>query len=196
MSKLSPDAWEALTPVVRALERLEVDYYLGGSIASSAYGLARTTLDADLVAHLAPRHASPLVEALQSSYYIAPHAVSEAILRKSCFNVLHLPTMFKVDVFVLKDRPYDRAAMQRARKENLDVDEPSAEFRLASAEDVVLSKLEWFRLGNEVSQSQWRDVIGVLKVQGGSLDQKYLSQWAASLGIADLLERARREAGT
>jgi len=120
--------------------------------------------------------------------------ILDPIARRSCFNVIHLATMFKVDVFVLKDRPYDRTAFARIRRDTLTPDEPGAEVFLASPEDVVLNKLEWFRLGDAVSERQWRDAVGVLKVQKDRLDRPYLARWASHLGLTDLLEQAWREA--
>ena len=192
----SPEPIVALSPVVKELQRLGVSYYVGGSVASSVYGFSRATQDADLVADLAPKHVDPLVEALKSTYYISKPMILEAISRKSCFNLIYLPTSFKVDVFVIKDRDYDRVALGRSREDSLDDEHPSQQFFLASPEDVVLSKLEWFRLGEEVAQTQWRDVIGVMKVQENRLDRAYLVKWARELGVADLLERAWKEAGT
>ncbi len=101
----------ALKPVIEAFERLSVSYYLGGSVASSFYGVPRTTLDVDLVADLEAGHAPPLIARLGDKYYASQQAISDAIARKSCFNVIHLPTMFKVDVFVAKPRRYDRQAL-------------------------------------------------------------------------------------
>lgn len=187
------DALVAMAPVVAALERLGVVYYLGGSVASSAYGTARTTLDVDMIADLADEHVAPLVEALQAEYYIDAGMIADAVARKSCFNVIHLATMFKVDVFVVKDRSYDRMALTRIRPDTLDMEGSAVTCPLASPEDIVLSKLEWFRLGDEVSERQWLDVIGVLKVQGNALDRDYLDKWAGELGIADLLDRARKQ---
>jgi hypothetical protein len=188
------DALIALRGVVAALDRLGVRHYLGGSLASSAFGIARASLDADLVADLRHEHVAPLADALVADYYVSAAMIAEAVARKSCFNVIHLATSFKVDVFVPKDRRYDRVALERSRKDVLDLADPSTEFFLASPEDTVLSKLEWFRLGEGVSERQWHDVIGVLRVQGDLLDRTYLSHWAADLGVADLLEQAWREA--
>ena len=95
----------------------------------------------------------------------------------------------KVDCF-LPDRPYDDVALNRARVETL-VDEPGARtFRVATPEDVVLAKLVWYRLGDETSEAQWADILGVIRVQCRSLDSAYLEQWATELEVSDLLERA------
>jgi len=185
----------AVTPVVEALKRLGVDYYLGGSIASSAYGVARATLDVHLVADLCEEHVDPLVELLGSAYYINRGAVSDAVARKLWFNAIHMATTFKIDVFVVKDRAYDRVALGRIRRDSLDPETPTIECFLSSAEDIVLNKLEWFRLGGEVSERQWLDVVGVLSVQHDSLDRAYLAKWAGELGVADLLERAWEQSG-
>jgi hypothetical protein len=191
----NPDIVAAVEPVVKAFEKLEVPYFIGGSVASSAYGVARATLDVDMVSDLKPEHVHPLVEMLESDYYIDEKMILDAIHRSSSFNLMHLETMLKVDVFVVKDRPYYKEAFKRKRKDSLDEEQGAAEFYLASSEDIILSKLEWFRMGGNVSERQWGDVLGVLKVQGDSLDVKYLRYWAAELGIADLLEQAFRDAG-
>lgn len=192
---MSPyDTLSAIAPVVAELERLKVSYYVGGSVASSSHGLPRSTLDVDLVADLLPKHVTPLVEALQGEYYISRPAVSDAIARRSCFNVIHSATSFKVDIFPVKNRQYDRLALERTQRRPLDKDDSSRQFYFASPEDVILSKLEWYRLGDEVSETQWGDVLGVLRVQTDALDRAYLEKWAAGLEVADLLERAWNEA--
>jgi len=188
-----PDALVALRPVAQALEKLGVRYYLGGSIVSSVYGTPRTTLDIDLVADLQQQHVEPLVVALRQDYYVDRAMISDAITRKSCFNVIHLHTMFKVDVFAVRDRRYDRVAAGRIRRDRLEIGSHRDTFPMAAPEDIVLNKLEWFRLGDEVSERQWHDVVGVLRVQKEQLDNDYLDRWGGELGVADLLARARRE---
>jgi hypothetical protein len=108
--------------------------------------------------------------------------------------VIHLATMMKVDVFLPKPRAFDREAFARVVHEPLG-DGDDRRFPLTTAEDIVIHKLEWYRLGGDVSQRQWADVIGVLKLQSSALDRDYLTRWTSDLGVDDLLTRALAEAG-
>lgn len=188
-----PELLAALGPVLDALRSLGVRHYVGGSVASSAHGIARSSLDADLVAELRPEHVEGLIAALGEAYYVPEARVRDAAARRSSFNVIHLATMFKIDVFVARDRPFDKRAMARARPAS---PEPAGDlaFPIASAEDMILVKLEWYRRGGEVSERQWTDVLGILRVGGPALDGDYLADGARELGVGDLLERARSEA--
>lgn len=192
----SSDLFQAMAAVLRALDEMGVPHYVGGSVASSALGLPRTTIDADLVAVLKLGHVEGLVTRLTGDFYVSGPMIRDAIRRESCFNLIHLATMFKVDVFVAKSRLFDQSALSRISQENLGETEDELRVWLASAEDVVLNKLEWYRLGEEVSERQWLDVQGVLKVQRDRLDLEYLRKWARQLNVQDLLERALTEAGT
>lgn len=190
---IDPDLLAALLPVLDTLRRLDVPHYVGGSIASSAHGIARASIDADVVAGLQASHVAPLVAALGAAYYVSEERVRDAVLRRGSCNLIHLETMLKVDLFVAKERPFERRALERAREETL-AGSASTPIRLASAEDVVLAKLEWYRRGNEASTRQWGDVLGVFAASGPALDRGYLEQGAAELGVADLLARAIHEA--
>jgi hypothetical protein len=187
---IAADLLAALGPVLETLRELGVRHYVAGSIASSVHGLPRASVDADVVAELAPRHAGPLVEALGQAYYVPEERVHDAIRRRGSFNLIHLATMVKVDVFVSRDRPFDRRAFERSLATPA---EGSVALLVASAEDTVLAKLEWFRSGGETSERQWADVLGILRV-ATSIDVGYLGRGAAELGVADLLERALKEA--
>lgn len=183
------DLVAALLPVADAFEALGVHYYLGGSVASSAHGIARASLDADIIAALEPHHVDPLTARLMSAYYIPVDRLRSAVAGRSSCNFIHLSTMFKIDVFVSKGRPFDRQAAERARLQAIDESPDFRSFPVATAEDTVLAKLEWFRLGGETSERQWWDIVGVLKVTSDA-DHEYLRRWAASLGVGDLLARA------
>jgi hypothetical protein len=190
----SPDLIAAIEPLTKAFKKLGVSYYIGGSIASSAYGFARATLDVDMVSDLKIEKVSSLIEMLKSDYYIDKEMVINAIKRGSSFNIIHLNTMIKLDIFLQKNTSYSREAFKRKRKEILDEERKDIEIYLASCEDIILNKLEWFLLGGKASERQWKDVLGVIKVQGDLLDKEYLSHWAKELGLTELLEKAFKEA--
>jgi len=182
---------EVTLAVTGALERLAVPYLLGGSIASSLLGIPRMTQDADLVADLEARHAAPLGAALAQSFYVDVDMILDAVKRHACFNVIHNATMFKVDVFVLKHDAMSREEMVRRQRYALP---DGSELWVASAEDVVLQKLSWYRLGGGISERQWRDAAGVLKVQADRIDDAYIARWAPVLGVADLWALLQAEA--
>jgi hypothetical protein len=188
------DLIAALMPVLEALDALGVRYYVGGSVASSIHGVPRASIDADVVAALDSDHVPLLAERLRALYYLDEDRMRDAVDRRLSFNVIHLSTMFKVDVFVSKGRPFDREALSRARVDALGEAAEAPSVRVASAEDTVLAKLEWFRSGGESSERQWTDIVGLLRARSGRLDTAYLEKWAAALGVTDLLERAGREA--
>jgi hypothetical protein len=190
-----PDILRALVPVARVLDTLKIPYYIGGSVASSLYGLARATLDVDIAARIALGQVSSLQDSLQNEYYVDEDMIAEAINRRSSFNLIHLATSIKIDVFVPIDGPFQRTAMERKVKDTLSEDDPTAEFYFSSPEDVILNKLKWYELGGRVSERQWLDVTGVIKVQGDSLDQVYLQHWSEDLGISILLKKAFTDAG-
>lgn len=188
------DFLSVVLPVIEAFEQLGVAYYIGGSVASIAYGFARSTIDVDVIADMQSSHTQPFVERLRAAYYVDGDMIQEAIINRASFNVIHLASGMKVDVFIPRSRPLDREMLRRARPGILSQTDPRS-FYLASPEDTILAKLEWYALGNRVSDRQWSDVLGVLKVQATALDLTYLRHWAAQLGIADLLEQALVDAG-
>ena len=184
---------EVTLEVTGVFEELGVPYLIGGSLASTLHGMVRTTQDADIVAEMRPAHLEPFVSALQEEFYVDYEMIAEALQRHSSFNIIHRETMFKVDVFIPRPRPFLQSQLARAQRQVF-IFETEISAKFASPEDTVLSKLEWYRLGGEVSDRQWRDILGVLKVRAGELDLAYLRRWAGELQVGDLLERALREA--
>ena len=186
---LDAEAFTATLLVITLLEKLDIAYVVGGSVASTAHGLIRTTMDVDVVAALEARHVAPFVSALEEEFYVDETAVRQAIERRGSFNLIHLETMAKVDIFLPQDRAFDRQQLANRIARQVAPDS-AATLWILTAEDVILAKLDWFRQGGEVSERQWRDVLGVIKTQGERLDREYLRRWATQLRVADLLERA------
>jgi len=183
---------EVTLKVTNVLENLGVPYLIGGSLASTLYGMVRTTQDSDIITEMRLEHIQPFIAALESEFFIDEEMIAESIQRNASFNIIHRDSMFKVDVFIPQPRPFHRSQLARAQRQRFDLEAViSANF--ASAEDTILSKLEWYRMGGEVSDRQWRDVLGVLKTRAGELDVDYLRKWAEALKVSDLLERALTE---
>jgi hypothetical protein len=176
--------------VARTFDALGLRYLIGGSLASSLHGIPRSSHDADLVAEVPGRLADEIAKQLQAEFYVDADMIRDAASRGGSFNLIHNESGFKVDVFVLTRDPLAREEMSRRQLHDL---EEGASAYFATPEDTVLQKLDWYRKGNKISERQWNDVVGVLKVQRGRIDHAYLDRWAPVLGIEELLERARRE---
>lgn len=180
---------ESVTVTLRIaaeMERLGIDYFVGGSVASSVHGRPRTTDDIDVVAAIAGPHVDAFAHALGDDFFVDTDMIRDAIRRRGSFNIIHLATMLKVDVFVLGTEDFALEEMRRRAAVPL----RGASVWFSSPEDIVLEKLDWFQKGQGISERQWRDVVGVLAVQGPRLDLGYLRSWAARRGLLDLLERA------
>jgi hypothetical protein len=177
--------------VAKIFDQLAIPYALGGSMACSIYGMSRQTNDADVMVEPFSGKEAQLIEALGPDYYLSDSAIRNAIRKRSSFNLINTSTGFKVDVFICSTAAFEQSAM--SRRIQLDVTGVTGQkITVLSPEDVILSKLRWYRLGNESSEQQWKDVLSMLKTQQPHLDQAYLDRWAADLGVEDLLDRARR----
>jgi hypothetical protein len=175
--------------VVDVLEELSIPYHLGGSFASSMHGVPRQTRDADLVVDLEPRRIRALVSQLEPDFYVEAAMIRDALLHRGSFNIVDLGTGFKVDFFLHGSEPFDRSEFRRHHLFRIS-DDPPRDVYVKSAEDTLLRKLEWYQLGGGISDRQWSDVLGILRVQKESLDFDYLHYWAGELGVSELLERA------
>jgi len=177
------------------LDSLGIRYAIGGSVASALYGTVRFTRDADINVEPFSRVADKLHERLQNEFYISREAMEEALRAHGSFNVIHFETAFKIDLFIQGPREFEGRLLERRHMLRLS-DESTRDVSVVSPEDIILLKLDWFRQTAGTSQRHWDDVLGVLAVQGESLDFQYLTRSARELGLEELLDRARAEAET
>jgi hypothetical protein len=185
------DILEVAFSVARAFDQVGAPYFLGGSLASSLHGEPRSTNDIDFVADLRASQVARLAAALGADFSVDEDSLAEAVRRRASWNIYYLPLVTKIDLFVLGAGPFDQSEFSRRRE--IGVGAGGAALFVKSPEDTILRKLLWFVAGGEVSSTQWRDILGVLRVGAGSLDDAYLDEWASKLGVAAWLARARNE---
>ncbi|MBI1760400.1 MAG: hypothetical protein HYR56_03095 [Acidobacteria bacterium] len=190
-----PDVLQLICRVTQVFEALGIAYYIGGSVASGQYGLPRSTRDVDFIADLREKQVAAFVVALENDFYVDSNAVLRAVRGLGNFDLIHFETVYKVDIFVAGRDEWAQAKLSRRQAKRLAAEPDAPLAFVSSAEDTVLQKLRWFQKGGGVSERQWDDVLGVLKVQAGALDYPYLQRWAAELGIAELLQNAMVDAG-
>lgn len=188
-----PDVLSVAFQCAEAMERAQIPYFLGGSLASSLQGEPRSTNDIDFVVDLRASQLQPFIDALGPDFDVDEEALREAISRRGSWNIFHLPSLTKVDLFLLRQGPFDASEFSRRRRVVLTPE--GRGLYIKSPEDSVLRKLLWFRDGGESSTAQWRDIVQVLRVSGPKLDASYLREWAERLGVEELLARARQAAG-
>ena len=188
-----PEEYLVLKQLTDALDDLKIDYAIGGSIASSLYGKVRFTQDADITVAAFGDKAEQLYNELKEGFYISKEAMNQAISNRDSFNIIHLESAFKIDIFIRKDDDFHRQLFLRRKKVKLD---ESIEhlFDIVSAEDIILLKLQWYQSAGCMSERQWSDVMGVLAVQSHALDMKFLRGCSEKLGLGDILQKAIDEA--
>ena len=176
--------------VSRILDGLDISHTVGGSIASSFAGEPRSTIDIDIVVAMREPQVEPLVSALAADFYVDAAALHRAVRERGTTNLIHQATQLKVDLFVAGGTPLDQQQLERRQEVVL---ASGRRLHIHPPEDILLQKLHWYRKGGEISDRQWRDVLGIVRVQGVRLDRTYLEGAAPVLGVADLLERALRD---
>lgn len=183
--------WTIVADVARVLEALGLRYAVGGSLASSVAGEPRSTQDADISVDLRPEHVDALLDGLSARFYVPAERLRRAASERLSVNIIHLDTAMKVDLFVAGGTPIDEEVLRR----RVPFSPPSATHVLYiyTPEDVLLHKLRWYQHAGATSDRQWRDIVGIIRVQGPALDRGYLRRSADTLGVSELLTRAFAE---
>ena len=184
---------EVIKKFADILESLGITYVIGGSIASSIYGKVRFTQDVDMTVEPFEDKADEFLRLVSSDFYISSDAMQQALSQKRSFNVVHLESAFKIDVFIQKNTEFERQLLSRRNFMKLS-DRFEKEFSIVSPEDIIMLKLRWYRQTDCTSEKQWQDILSVLEVQKDKLDFEYLKKWAGILRIDQLLARAISEA--
>ena len=185
----------AVAAFVTILERLKLDYYIGGSLVSIMFGEVRVTRDVDFIVSISSERVPDLVAALQHGFYADDVAAERSVRTGDCFNAIHFNSGFQVDIFTPLPNEWTQTQMSRRLKRTLEFAPAPIDVYVASPEDTVINKLIWFQMGSGASSVQWRDVLGVLKRRGDTLDWHYIRGWAREHRVEHLLDRARAEAG-
>ncbi|QDU85969.1 hypothetical protein Pla163_31160 [Planctomycetes bacterium Pla163] len=180
----------ATIELARVLDALGLRYVVGGSMAASLWGEPRFTRDSDFAVDLALDRVDELVAALQGDWYVDRESIVEAVRRRRGFNIFTRTGFSKVDVYVPPDEGIHPNKWGRAQRRTV----AGTQISITSSEDIVLQKLDWFRQGGEQMNQQLIDVVEVLRTRGSKIDDAYLDEWAARIGVADLLERVRASA--
>lgn len=179
--------------VAEILESLGISYLVGGSVASGIWGEMRYTQDIDLVADVKESQIELLLNAFSPRFYISEVAIREAMKLGHSFNLIDNQTGWKIDIFILTNEPFKQSKFKR--RQQISVDEMGRTLNFSSPEDTILQKLIWYRMTQKQSAQQWRDILGILKLQQSVLDLAYLQQWANILQLSAELEQAFRESG-
>ena len=185
MSDANP--WVVVGELAAVLEALGLRYAVGGSLASSVAGEPRSTQDADISVDLTPEHVEAMAEALAERFYVPIERLRQAAREHKSVNLIHLATAMKIDLFVAGGTSIDEDVL--CRRMRFAPESVSRALFVYTPEDILLHKLRWYRLGGDSSERQWRDIVGIVRVQGRSLDRDYLGQGASRLGVSDLLGR-------
>lgn len=177
-----------LRAMAAALEALQIPYLIGGSVAAGVHGVGRTTFDVDIVARINPRQAERLADLLGKDWYVDTETARSGIAAGRAFNVIHMKSGDKFDIFPAAAE-FQAAQLARAARTPVEMSGVTVMCPVATAEDILLAKLQWYQSGGEVSARQWEDILGIVE-HNPELDLEYCRSWANAIGVSRLLARA------
>jgi hypothetical protein len=193
ITELSLDLLHAIVPIIEVFTGSEIAYYMQGTVANSLYGLQRAAFDVYFVADLHVEHINALLRQLTSVYAIDEQMIRDAIATRTAFDVLHIASLVKVRVSLTQNNDYQQSILQRLQNHILL--ENGFSVSVASPEDIILTQLLEYQANRKFADDQWNEILGVLKVQGSTLDFAYMNRWAGELRVSDLLKMGYTDAG-
>ncbi len=174
-----------LKRLLKKLSESGISFMLVGSVAASYHGYPRTTMDIDTVVEADPMDLHRFARSLGKGYYVNEEEIDQAVQFQRAFNIIDEASGYKADLIIRKNRPFSLNEFSR----RLQVEILGITAAMATAEDVILSKLEWSKLG--ASERQWEDALKVTQTQAGNLDLDYIEKWSHELEVYDLWQRIK-----
>jgi hypothetical protein len=176
-----------LKRIIEKLQTAGISYMISGSLGSSFHGKPRTTNDIDIVIEADEKKLMAFVKSLGDGYYVSEDAARKAFFSTATFNIVDFSSGYKADLIVRKERAFSKEEFERRKPAEI----IGEHLYIVSAEDSILTKLEWAKKGE--SERQFTDAVGVAEVQWGNLDLDYLKKWAKELDLVALLDRLLTE---
>ena len=174
---------EVLLNVTKTLNKKKIPYMLTGAYAVSFYGKPRTTHDIDLKVLISNPDVDTIYEAFKKDFYIDKDMINQAVTQENMFNIIHNETQTKIDFWLLRNDEFDITRFKRKMKINIH----NTPVFISTAEDMIIIKLCWYKESN--SQKHYEDIKGILEIQAGRLDMKYINKWAGHFSATDILTK-------
>jgi len=176
------ELYDLLKHLTDSFEKLQIRYFITGSIASMFYGEPRFTNDIDVVADIKIEHIRGLIKLFpEDKFFIDENAIRDAIINRHQFNIIHPDSGLKIDIVISKGDEFDKSRFGRLKRSSPIEETPA---NLASPEDVIIMKMRYYREGE--SEKHLRDIAGILKILGDDIDNNYIEFWANKFNLLDI----------
>lgn len=184
------EQFNLLKKISKCFDTLNIPYFITGSIASMTYGEPRFTNDIDMVADIKEEHIPGLKKCFpEAEYYLNEESIVDALSRKSQFNIIHPESGLKIDIIIKKENDFDRKRFSRIKPITME----DTEIKFASPEDVILKKMEYYRMGG--SEKHLRDITGMIKISRELINLNYIEKWISYFDVAEIWEAIKNRLG-